>query len=145
MKPNAYFDTSVWLKLYINEEGSDSAREMAGTCTIVSSSILITESFSAIKRRHVARQISKTTFLKLVKQIGSDVENIDILPLLDLHIRRAETIVLETGSAALDALHIASALVFSELSGEKVPFLTADKRQAESAEQLGLKVVRIGF
>ncbi|MEI6703576.1 MAG: hypothetical protein WCL71_08580, partial [Deltaproteobacteria bacterium] len=70
---------------------------------------------------------------------------IDILPLLDLHIHRAERIVLETNSATLDALHIASALVFSELSGEIISFLTADKRQAESAEQLGLKVIRIGW
>jgi uncharacterized protein len=143
MKPYAYFDTSVWLKLYINEDGSDIAREMADKYTIVSSSILLTESYSAIKRRHTARQISKTVFSKLVKQIGSDVENIDILPLLDLHILRAETIVLETNSATLDALHIASALVFTELFGEKIHFFTADRRQAESAEQLGLKVVMI--
>ena len=145
MKPYGYFDTSAWLKLYINEEGSDTVRELVDSYTIVSSSILRTESFAAIKRRHTARQISKTTFAKLIKQIGADVDNIDILPLLDLHIRRAERIVLETNSATLDALHIASALVFSELSGEIISFLTADKRQAESAEQLGLKVIRIGW
>ena len=145
MKPYGYFDTSAWLKLYIDEEGSDTARELVDSYTIVSSSILRTESFAAIKRRHTARHISKTTFAKLIKQIGADVDNIDILPLLDLHIRRAERIVLETNSATLDALHIASALVFSELSGEMLSFVTADKRQAESAEQLGLKVIGIGW
>jgi predicted nucleic acid-binding protein len=145
MKTFAYFDTSAWLKLYINEEGTDVVREMAGRYTIVSSSILLTESYSAIKRRQTARQISKPVFLKLIKQIRADVEDIDIIPLLDLHIRRAETIVLETHSATLDALHIASALVFSETTGEIISFFTADKRQAESAEQLGLKVIWIGL
>lgn len=143
MKPHIYFDTSVWLKLYIAEAGSDRAGELATAHRIVSSSILQTESLSALKRRHTNRELSKALFSRLVKQIGADINTIDTMPISDLHLRRAEAIVLETPSGTLDALHIAAALLFQEMTGLHLPFVTADKRQAQSAMAMGLEVVTV--
>jgi predicted nucleic acid-binding protein len=143
MKPYIYFDTSVWLKLYISEAGSAQAAEMALAFQIVSSSIVLAESLSALKRRNTNRELSKAQFSRLVKQITADIATINTMPLNTQNLSKAEKIVLETPSGALDALHIAAAQLFQDMTNSTLQFVTADKRQAQSAEQIGLKVVLI--
>jgi predicted nucleic acid-binding protein len=142
MKPYIYFDTSVWLKLYIIEAGSVHMAELASTYQIVSSSIILTESLSALKRRHANRELSKALFNRIVKQMTGDITGINTMPLDGCNLARAEKIVIETPAGALDALHIAAALLFQELTMLRLPFVTADSRQAQSAEQVGLNVIR---
>jgi len=144
MKPYIYFDTSVWLKLYISEAGSAQAAELASAFQIVSSSIVLAESLSALKRRNTNRELSKAQFSRLVKQITADIATINTMPLNNQNLSKAEKIVLETPSGALDALHIAAAQLFQDMTNSTLQFVTADKRQAQSAEQIGLKVVLIG-
>ena len=144
MKPYIYFDTSVWLKLYISEAGSAQAAELASAFQIVSSSIVLAESLSALKRRNTNRELSKAQFSRLVKQITADIATINTMPLNNQNLSKAEKIVLETPSGALDALHIAAAQLFQDMTNSTLQFVTADKRQAHSAEQIGLKVVLIG-
>jgi predicted nucleic acid-binding protein len=142
--PYIYFDTSVWLKLYISEAGSAQAAELASAFQIVSSSIVLTESLSALKRRNTNRELSKAQFSRLVKQITADIATINTIPLNSQNLSKAEKIVLETPSGALDALHIAAAQLFQDMTNSTLQFVTADKRQAESAEQIGLKVLLVG-
>lgn len=143
MKPYIYFDTSVWLKLYIAEAGSVQAAELATSYQIVSSSIILTESLSALKRRYSNRELSKMHFNRIVKQMTTDIASINTMPLDSCNLARAEKIVLETPSGALDALHIAAALLFQDMTTLVLPIATADRRQAASAEQLGLSVVLV--
>lgn len=103
---------------------------------VISSSLLLTESLSALKRRHSSRELSKQQFRGLVRQVSADISAIDSMPISDLHLRRAETVVLKTASGTLDALHIAAALLFQEMTGLRVPFVTADRRQAQSAGEV---------
>ncbi|MFZ4858845.1 MAG: type II toxin-antitoxin system VapC family toxin [Desulfuromonadaceae bacterium] len=144
MMPYIYFDTSAWLKLYISEAGSAQAAELASAFQIVSSSIVLAESLSALKRRYTNRELSKAQFTRLVKQITADIATINTMPLNSQNLSKSEKIVLETPSGALDALHIAAALLFQDMTKSALKFVTADKRQAQSAEQVGLKVLLIG-
>lgn len=144
MKSYIYFDTSVWLKIYISEAESAKAAELASAYQIVSSSIILTESLSAIKRRFSNRELSKAHFNRIIKQVIADVASITTMPLNNQNLSKAEKIVLETPAGTLDALHIAAAVQFQDLTTLALPFVTADKRQAESAEQVGLNVIVIG-
>jgi len=144
MKPYIYFDTSVWLKLYISETGSIQAAEIASAYQIVSSSIILTESLSAIKRRFSNRELSKAHFNQITRQVIADLVSINTMPLNSQNLSKVEKIVLETPSGTLDALHIAAALLFQDITTLALPFATADKRQALSAEQVGLKVMVVG-
>jgi uncharacterized protein len=56
-------------------------------------------------------------------------------------IERAEELILSAPVRTLDALHIASALVFQSASGHRLPFITADSRQRDAARLLPLEVV----
>jgi len=60
-------------------------------------------------------------------------------PVLD----RAAEVIEETGVKTLDALHIASALVFQAFSGIVIRFITVDTRQMEGARRMALKVTRL--
>jgi hypothetical protein len=53
---------------------------------------------------------------------------------------RGEETIDEAKVRTLDALHIASALVFQDPSGLRVPFVTADERQRDGAQVVGLRV-----
>jgi hypothetical protein len=44
----------------------------------------------------------------------------------------------------LDAIHVAAALVFEEVSGVRLPFVTGDSRQAEATRAFGLEVIQVG-
>ncbi len=143
MKPYIYFDTSIWLKLYISEAGSAQAVELASAFQIVSSSIILTESLSALKRRFSNRELSKAHFNRIIRQVIADIASINTMPLDNMSLSRAEKIVLETSAGTLDALHIAAAVQFQNMTTLATPFVTADRKQAESAEQVGLNVVLV--
>ncbi|MBI5194152.1 MAG: hypothetical protein HZA08_12045 [Nitrospirae bacterium] len=55
--------------------------------------------------------------------------------------KKTEEIVLLSATRTLDAIHIASALLFQELTGVNLTFVTSDKRQEESAKKEGLKTI----
>jgi uncharacterized protein len=48
-------------------------------------------------------------------------------------LRRDEQVIRQTATRTLDAVHIASALFFQDTAGLDLSFLTADRRQRESA------------
>jgi hypothetical protein len=72
---------------------------------------------------------------------GVDVERWELIEcgqsILDLGVIEA------TGVKTLDALHIASALVFQELYHMRVGFVTADRTQMEAARQMTLRATRL--
>lgn len=136
----AYFDTSSWLKLYVREEGSDPARALAKRNTIFSSSILLTEAFSALHRKREAREVSDAVLRKLVRTMEEDVSAMEIVNLGPEVLAKAQETVLATPARTLDAIHIASALVVQNMAEIPLTFVTADRRQFEAARECGLTV-----
>lgn len=134
----AYFDTSVWLKLYVREEGSDEARALAKRHRILSSAILLTEAFSALHRKKEAGKISDGILQKLVGTMKDDVNSIEIINLNQDVLAKSQEVVLATQARTLDAIHIASALIVRNLAEIPLTFVTADRKQCEAAQELGL-------
>jgi predicted nucleic acid-binding protein len=61
-----------------------------------------------------------------------------------LVLNKAEELVAGTTLRALDAIQVASALLFQSSSRLRIPFVTANRRQHEVAEQLAFDVVLVG-
>ena len=57
---------------------------------------------------------------------------------------RAEELAGRHGLRAMDALHVASAIEFETSVEIRIPFVTADQRQREAAERVGLNVLWVG-
>jgi predicted nucleic acid-binding protein len=137
----AYFDTSVLVKQYVAERGSRVAQSLVGRYRILSSALSLVELTSAATRRRVAQQIVHAEWERFLRNLQTDRVHWELLAVTDMVIARAEHVVRATGLRSLVALHVASALLGSPLSGRTLPFITADAPQRVGAEQLGLEVI----
>ena len=136
----AYFDTSVLVKRYVHEEGATLARALLRRYRFLSSAIVCAEASSAFSRRKAAGELSERSFGAIMSRMRADRNHWEFVEVNDAVLSGAEEAIRTVGVRTLDALHIASALAFQELSGLRVPFITADHRQREAAQQMGLSV-----
>jgi predicted nucleic acid-binding protein len=141
--PWVYLDTSTYLKLYVKENGSQEVRNVVRNNRILSSAILLTECFSAISRKRHIGEIDDKDFDNLVSRIKEGVQYIEIVRLTDEVLVKAEAVALQSTARALDAIHIASAIIFQEATRINVTFVTSDKKQQEVANHQGLKTLLI--
>ena len=137
----AYFDTSTWLKVYIQEKGSEEARDLARQYPGLSSAVLLIECFSALSRKWISREIDGKKLNRLVKAMETDVHSLELIQVNDSVLDKAQEIVLQSLARPLDAIHIASALIFQEMARVKVLFVTSDHRQSDVAVHVGLNSV----
>ena len=140
----AYFDTSTWLKLYLREDGSKEARALARKYLPLSSSLLLLECFSALARKRETEDIEPSQLSQLIKRLRADVISLRLVNLSDPVLDKAQEVVLHTLARTLDAIHIASALVFQEMAGINLMFITSDRKQYGFAQMNDLKAIYVG-
>lgn len=134
-----YFDTSVLVKCYIAERGSTAALAALERFAVVCSSVAPVEFAGALRRyRETAEPGAADTVEAHVRRERDEWR---LIAVTDQVLDRAETVTSSQPVRALDALHLASALVFRQQWPRDVPFVTADDRQRRAAAALGLKVV----
>lgn len=141
MTSTACFDTSVLVKSYFDEVGSRHAREVVRRFRPVCSAITPVEATSAIVRRSRGGELGPRATRSLLNRLRDDCAEWELVELQASVLSRAESIILDSWIATLDAVHIASALLYSEGLSRRVPFVTADARQRAAAERLNLDVV----
>ena len=89
------------------------------------------------KHAYLRRLISSDAAFKLLEGLARLIETrVIVVEQEDAYLRRALELALSTGVTVYDALYLAQAEKYGEL-------LTSDKRQAEAAKQLGIKVYYI--
>jgi uncharacterized protein len=139
-----YFDTSALVKRYIDEPGRREVLRLLRQNECVTSVVLPIELRSGLRRRVAEGSIDAARLPAILKHVAVDrafwtlVEvGIDILA-------GAEALVATHPIRTLDAIHVASARVFAaRLSMPGLTFVSADKRQAETAAAVGLAVKHI--
>ncbi|HEU0006359.1 MAG TPA: type II toxin-antitoxin system VapC family toxin [Terriglobia bacterium] len=140
----AYFDTSVVVKRYVLEPGSLPVRGLLRQHDFLSSAITPLEILSALGRREQSGELSRKNFAAAIRRVRSDRARWELIELGAVVLNRAEEIIQQRPMRALDAIHIASVLVFQASAGLHVPFVTADSKQRGAAEQMSLRVIWIG-
>ncbi len=141
-----YLDTSSLVKLYVEEDGSDEVRELAGNGQTISSSwVAYAEARSAFARRYRGGGVSILEYGKRVDDFERDWGGYLKLDVHSQVLRTAGQLTEKHGLRALDAIHLASAL---DLKGGSttpplaVVFSSADRRLQEAARAEGLEVPR---
>lgn len=140
----AYFDTSVLLKRYVQEEGSFEARTLFRRFRCLVSAIAPVEAVSALHRRLVDGQLSQREVSRLRALIHRDRAHWELIELDSQVLERAEEVVLEATLRTLDAIHLASAMCVQAYAGRRLQFITGDAHQRDAAEQLGMQVIWVG-
>ncbi len=139
--PPAYFDTSVLLKRYLREAGAALTDRLLDRHDVVASAVTTVEARAALARRRGEGEIAPPAAATALANIRTDQSYWLLLDVAPSVLRRAEDLVQAGRLRTLDAIHIGSCLVYQELAGRPVPFVTADARQRRAAEGANLEVV----
>jgi predicted nucleic acid-binding protein len=141
----AYFDTSVLVKRYLNETASLQARALLRRHDLLSSSIINPELLSAFSRRRRSGELSEAQCNTLLRRARNDRLQWELIEVSSLVLDGAEELV--QGAAVvrtLDAIHIASLMMFKTTAAIEIPLITADACQRDAARQVGVDVVWVG-
>lgn len=128
MRSWAYFDTSLVVKLDVEERGRDRVYALARRHRLLSSVILSVEVISALARRQRSGDLSVEAREIALRAFRRDLPSYDLVELTSEVRKRSETGLLSHSIRTLDAIHIASALVMREvLALPRLPFITSDR------------------
>src|SRR5436309_11832312 len=139
----AYFDSSVLLKRYIQENGSERALSLTQRHLIISAAIAPLEMKSALRRSEVGGGLSTKAFKATLKRIQTEREKWDLVALSSEILRSAEHISIDLNIRSLDAIHLACAFACQSRLKHSVSFVTADILQREAAQRLNLEIISL--
>ena len=140
----AYFDTSVLVKCYVEEAGTPEAVSLIARHAVLSSALAPIELTGALRRQEAGGGLTRRQREHALLRFRADRAQWTLLE-LDSHVlARAEALAGTGPVKTLDALHLASALVFQAETNVRPPFITGDAQQRRAAEALGLNVVFVG-
>jgi len=142
--PFAYFDTSVVVKRYVSERSSAMAQTLLRRYRCLSSAILPVEVMSAVSRRRAAGDLTAGDLAAIMSRLAGDRRRWELVPVTGSLLALAEDLIQRYPLRTLDAIHLAAALTFKDISGLRVPFVTADIRQREAGEPAGLSILWAG-
>ena len=140
-----YFDTSAFLKFYIDEDGSDAVRALRENLrdhTFITSELTALESRSAIRRRQREGISSSEESETLLNRIDANLSRLYFVQdISEASIDEAERLIDAHPLRALDALHLAGCLIFRREKLVEPTFVCADIRLLEAANQEGLDIL----
>lgn len=137
----AYFDSSVLLKRYVRESGSDRALALTHRHLIVSAAIAPLEMRSALRRLEVEGGLSGKAFLAVLKRIQTDRGKWDLVAISVEILQTAERLTIDLNIRSLDAIHLACAFACKSRLKTPFPFITADIQQRDAALKLGFEII----
>jgi predicted nucleic acid-binding protein len=131
-----YVDTSVLIKVLVDEPGTDQARRLwQGAEELASVTLVAVEARAALAAARRGRRLSPAQHRRAVANLGDLLDQMDWVGLGDEIIEQAGDL---TGSAALrgyDAVHLAGALLV-----EATVMASADEDLCAAAERFGLHI-----
>ncbi len=134
-----YLDTSVLVKLYMNERDSDHVHQLVNQAVVVVTSVVAyAEARAAFARRRRERLMTTAEAEAAVRQLDLDWPRFVRIPLDDELARLAGGLAETHVLRGYDAVHLASFQALLERCGDDdVQFSCADDRLATAARALG--------
>jgi predicted nucleic acid-binding protein len=134
----AYLDTSVLLRLVLREPGA--LNEVRSYEALVSSELLAVESLRTLDRLRLQGTLSPEEAATRRATVNDWLEAVDLV-LLQAPILARASEPLPTALGTLDALHLATALVWRERTRQDLAMATHDSGLALAARSFGVEVV----
>jgi predicted nucleic acid-binding protein len=134
----AYLDTSALLRLVLGEPGA--LEELRSCEALVSSELLAVESLRTIDRLRLQGALATEEAASRRASMADWLEAVDLVLLQRPILARAsEPLPIPLGT--LDALHLATALVWKDRTGQALVMATHDGRLALAARSFGVEVL----
>ena len=136
-----YLDTSSFIKLYVEEEGSEQVRRMAASAELASSSVVAyVEMRAALARIYQSTRLDAASYQKALRTFEADWPSLATVALTEPVLRLSGELAERHLLKALDAIHLASAVTLQQDSGDPVGFSGWDARLKAAAASEGLTV-----
>ncbi|HEY5388383.1 MAG TPA: type II toxin-antitoxin system VapC family toxin [Thermoleophilia bacterium] len=135
-----YFDTSGFLKLFIDESHTEETRNWARAADAVAlSRVTLPEAVAAVARRHRHGHMS----LPAARLLANDIETFwRAATVVELDETRAAALAFGHGLSGFDAVQLAGALTTRDIAGsEALAFSSFDKALNRAAAAEGLTVL----
>ena len=134
----AYIDTSALLRLVLREPGA--LDELRSGDRLVSSELIVVESLRTIDRLRLQGALSADEAASRRQHTTEWLEAVDLVLLQQPILARASE-PFPTPLGTLDALHLATALVWRDRMRESLTLATHDKDLALAARSFGIDVL----
>ena len=134
----AYLDSSALLRLVLREQGA--LEELPSAETLVSSELLAVECLRALDRLRLQGALSLEEALARRDAVVDWLEAVDLVLLQRSVLSRASE-PFPTPLGTLDALHLATALLWREQWGKDLVIATHDEGLALAARAFGLETL----
>jgi len=134
----AYLDTSALLRLVLREAGA--LKELRTADALVSSELLAIESLRTIDRLRLQGALSTEEAALRRTAVNECLEAVDLILLQRPVLARASE-PFPTPLGTLDALHLATALVWQDRTSQELVLATHDRDLALAARSFGLEVL----
>ena len=134
----AYLDSSALLRLVLREPGA--LEELPSAETLVSSELLAVECLRTLDRLRLQGALSLEETLARRDAVVDWLEAVDLVLLQRSVLSRASE-PFPTPLGTLDALHLATALLWREQSGKDLVMATHDEGLALAARAFGLETL----
>jgi len=133
----AYADASALLRWLLKQPGGlDSWSEWA---RVVTSELHRVEAFRTLDRLRIERKLSPSEIAEKSTLLRATTPGFEVAPISTTVLQRA-CAPFPTVVGALDAIHLATALLWIEDNRESLVFLTHDQQLAVAAKACGLEV-----
>jgi predicted nucleic acid-binding protein len=133
----AYLDSSVVLRRVFDEPGV--TRTWSQWEQVMASELLQVEGFRAIDRLRVMNELQDAKVADLMDSFRQHLNGIYAIA-IDAAVLRRAAAPFSSVVTTLDAIHIATALLWMEDAAEPLVFVTHDLQQAMAARLAGLEV-----
>lgn len=134
-----YFDTSALIKRYVGESGRREILQLLRRDACVTSAVLPVELRSALRRQAAEGSLDGAGLPAILKHLAADRAYWTFVEVGTDVLAAAEALLAAHPIRTLDAIHVASAQLFAaRVSMPGMLFVSADKRQTETAVAIGL-------
>jgi predicted nucleic acid-binding protein len=131
-----FFDTSAFIKRYIDEGGSSEIQNLCEQADDIGISMFLpVEAISTFARLKREKRISLKQYRLLKEALLADIRDINIIPLSPPILASAISCLENSPLKALDAIHIGCALEY-----QPDFFVSGDAQQLSAAARSGLRV-----
>jgi predicted nucleic acid-binding protein len=135
-----YLDSSALAKRYLAEAGSAEVDRLIGEAELVATSIITRAEISvALARARRQRMLDAETAAQVRALFVSHWESLVRLTLIESTVERADALAWELDLRGYDAVHLATAVQWSESMGEAPLLATYDRELWRAAQTVGLQ------